>query len=610
MILNTMKNLWKVFEYGSKAFIYTFVLILLVALIAVPLSKDKIAIEDGSYLVLNPKGAIVEQLDHKSPFDSLGSQMGSDQDSQTLLSDIVESIERAKDDERITGIYIDPRKMTAASLTQLQVIRTAMEQFKASGKATVSYAGALSQSQYYLASLADDVMINPFGAVVLEGYGRFRLYMKDMLDKLGVNFHIFKVGTFKSAIEPFIRNTMSDEAKLANKEYLDDIWARFREDISSARKIEAQAVDSYIESMVELSKENKGDLAQIALNAGLVDKVIDRVAFRNLMIEKTGKNEKGDNFKYITLNQYAKATNTPRIPNDKPKIAVITAKGTIVDGNQKEGQIGGDTFAQIIRRARNHENVKAIVMRVDSPGGSAYASEVIRQELLATQAAGKPVVISMGTLAASGGYWIAADADKIIAMDTTITGSIGIFGMFPTLEKPFAELGLTKDGVGSHWITGSMEIGLPMKEEVSQIIQLSVEKGYDRFLDVVSHGRDMDRNAVDKIAQGRVWSGKKALEIGLVDDIGDLDAAILSAAQLAKLTDYESIPFQRERSKKEQLVEQIMNSASAKWFAEFVTSDEQKLYSRLLSKIASKLEILTQFNDPKHVYAHCFCDID
>ncbi|MGX5173877.1 signal peptide peptidase SppA [Aliikangiella sp. IMCC44653] len=613
-MIKLFKNLWYGLDLTRKIILNLVFFILLFMFISAMLSSgDKPSVDDGVALILQPRGQIVEQLTFVDPVEEAMQQAtGNSPPPETLLYDLIEAIDNAKDDNRITALIISTKYLQSAGVTKLQDLAAAIKDFKTSGKPVIAFDDNFSQNQYYLASLADKVYMNPQGGVFLTGFARVGTYFKGLLDNLEVSMHVFKVGTFKSAVEPFIRNDMSEAAKEANVAWMGDLWDFYIDDIAQARAITKQDISEYIESYRELLAEYQGDAAKIALDKGLVDELTTRIEFRKKMIELVGENDK-NTFKHISHQKYLKSIRAP-FPYVNPrteKVAVVTAKGNILDGEQKEGEIGGDTVSRIIRKARNDDKVKAIVLRVDSGGGSAFASEIIREELVKAQQDGIKVVVSMGDVAASGGYWISATADEIWAMPTTITGSIGIFGMLPTFEKPLNKVGIFRDGVGTTKYANALDVGQPLNEDIAAMIQTSIESGYDKFLKLVAKGRNMTVEEVDKIAQGRVWSGKKAHELGLVDQLGSLNDAIKSAAKLAGLSEYDTWHVKRDLSEKEQLMKQLFGNAL------FETELQQKVAAptkpsvkqQVLSQFNQSLKELEMWNDPKHMYLNCFCSV-
>jgi len=410
-----------------------------------------------------------------------------------------------------------------------------------------------------------------------------------------------------------MRDSMSDEAKQANRAWLTDLWQEFMNDLASHREITADDLSAYINNYKELLIEHKGNGAELAIAKGLIDKLTTRIEFNELMIERVGENDY-DSFKQVSHNQYLNAIKNPLsdMAPKKSTVAVIVAKGNIVDGNAKEGSIGGDTVSKLIRKTRNNEKVKAIVLRVDSGGGSAFASELIREELVKAQEQGIKVVVSMGDVAASGGYWVAATADEIWAKPSTITGSIGIFGLVPTFEKPLNKYGIFNDGVTTTKYANFYDPAMPLSDDVADIIQTYIDTGYDNFIDLVAQGRNMSKEEVDKIAQGRVWSGKQAHQLGLVDKLGSLNEAIKSAAELAEVKSYDTWFVKRELTEQELFVKELLNSAKITEYirqSDGIIDKESLIEKTLLKDFKSLIQTFDELNDPKHAYAKCFCDI-
>ncbi|MBV1911210.1 MAG: signal peptide peptidase SppA [Kangiellaceae bacterium] len=609
------KNLWYGLDLSRRIFLnFIFFLLIILLITAIANSGGKVTVENGVAMVLQPNGVIVEQLTYSDPVDKAMQEATGSQDApETSLYDLIDAIENAKDDKRITSLVISTNYMWGAGVTKLQDLAAAIQDFKTSEKKVIAYGDNFSQSQYYLASQADEVILSSQGSVFLTGFARVGTYFKSFLDKLGVNVHVFKVGTFKSAVEPFIRDNMSDEAKEANRAWMGDLWDEFQQDVATRRSLTTDDIASYINNYKENLASNQGDTAKLALDAGLIDSLMSRIQFRDKMIELVGLDEESKSFKSISHSKYLKAIRSPLeyINPTSSKVAVITAKGNILDGEHKEGTIGGDTVARLIRKTRNNENVKAIVLRVDSGGGSAFASEVIRRELVKAQEQGIKVVASMGDVAASGGYWISATSDEIWASSSTITGSIGIFGMLPTFEKPLNEWGIYRDGVGTTKYANAFDTGQPLSNDVAEIIQTSINAGYESFLSLVSEGRNMTKEEVDKIAQGRVWSGKQAHELGLVDNLGSLNDAIQSAAKLAELDDYDVLNVKRTLSENEKLLKELFNQSQvAELFEEKqVNNAKPTLKSKLLNEVSETVSFMSVWNDPKSAYATCFCEI-
>ncbi|EOW9661986.1 signal peptide peptidase SppA [Vibrio parahaemolyticus] len=559
-------------------------------------------IEKESALVMNLSGPIVEQRRYVNPMDSVaGSLLGNEMPKENVLFDIVDTIRYAKDDAKVSGLVLALRDLPETNLTKLRYIAKALNEFKASGKPVYAVGDFYNQSQYYLASYADKVYMAPDGGVLIKGYSAYSMYYKTLLEKLDVSTHVFRVGTYKSAIEPFIRDDMSNAAKESATRWVTQLWSAFVDDVTTNRNINAKVLNPTMEELLTEMKSVDGDLAQLAVKMGLVDELATRQDIRTLFAKEFGSDGK-DSYNAISYYDYL-ATIRPDYTLANHDIAVVVASGAIMDGQQPRGTVGGDTVASLLRQARNDEKVKAVVLRVDSPGGSAFASEVIRNEVEALKKAGKPVVVSMSSLAASGGYWISMSADKIVAQPTTLTGSIGIFSVITTFEKGFSKLGINTDGVGTSPFSGD-GITTGLSEGASQAFQLGIEHGYKRFISLVGSNRDMTVEEVDKVAQGRVWTGQDALSFGLVDQMGDFDDAVELAAKLANVTDYGIYWVEEPLSPTELFLQEFMNQVKVS-----LGVDATSLLPKSLQPVAQQFEqdasLLQSFNDPKGQYAFC-----
>ncbi|EKB3552295.1 signal peptide peptidase SppA [Vibrio parahaemolyticus] len=559
-------------------------------------------IEKESALVMNLSGPIVEQRRYVNPMDSVaGSLLGNEMPKENVLFDIVDTIRYAKDDAKVSGLVLALRDLPETNLTKLRYIAKALNEFKESGKPVYAVGDFYNQSQYYLASYADKVYMAPDGGVLIKGYSAYSMYYKTLLEKLDVSTHVFRVGTYKSAIEPFIRDDMSDAAKESATRWVTQLWSAFVDDVTTNRNINAKVLNPTMEELLTEMKSVDGDLAQLAVKMGLVDELATRQDIRTLFAKEFGSDGK-DSYNAISYYDYL-ATIRPDYTLANHDIAVVVASGAIMDGQQPRGTVGGDTVASLLRQARNDEKVKAVVLRVDSPGGSAFASEVIRNEVEALKKAGKPVVVSMSSLAASGGYWISMSADKIVAQPTTLTGSIGIFSVITTFEKGFSKLGINTDGVGTSPFSGD-GITTGLSEGASQAFQLGIEHGYKRFISLVGSNRAMTVEEVDKVAQGRVWTGQDALSFGLVDQMGDFDDAVELAAKLANVTDYGIYWVEEPLSPTELFLQEFVNQVKVS-----LGVDATSLLPKSLQPVAQQFEqdasLLQSFNDPKGQYAFC-----
>ncbi|MCC2522549.1 signal peptide peptidase SppA [Vibrio coralliilyticus] len=560
------------------------------------------SVPQESALVLNISGPIVEQSRYVNPMDSFtGSLFGQDMPRENVLFDIVESIRHAKDDPKITGIVLALRDMPETNLTKLRYIAKALNEFKASGKPIYAAGEFYNQSQYYLASYADKIYLAPDGAVLIKGYSAYSMYYKTLLEKLDVNTHVFRVGTYKSAIEPFVRDDMSDAAKESASRWLGQLWGAYVDDVATNRQVSAKTLNPTMEEFLGLLKEQDGDLAALSLELGLVDELATRQQVRADLTEVFGSNGE-DSYNYVDYYEY-QATMKPKFDLSQDDIAIVVASGAIMDGSQPRGTTGGDTVAALLRQARNDDKIKAVVLRVDSPGGSAFASEVIRNEIEALKEAGKPVVASMSSLAASGGYWISMGADRIVAQPTTLTGSIGIFSVITTFEKGLNKLGVYTDGVGTSPFSG-VGITTGLSDGAADAFQMGIEHGYHRFIGLVSESREIPLKDMDSIAQGRVWTGQDAAKLGLVDKMGDFDDAVKLAAELAKVEDYNLYWVEEPLSPAEQFIQDFMNQVKVN-----LGVDARALLPAALQPVAAQVvqdaSLLDSFNDPKGQYAFC-----
>ncbi len=593
---------WKLINGTRKVILNLFFFGFLILILVSIAGEETPEVEQGSALVLDLSGSIVEQKRPIDPFDSaMFRGQDGEKNKEILLAELISTIEKATTDERISAIVLDIGQLKGTGISKLQSIGDALTRFKASDKSVIANSNVYGQNQYFLASFADIIYLNPQGRVDIEGLSRYRLYYKSALDKLKVKAHVFRVGTFKSAIEPYIRDDMSDAAKEANNQLLTDIWSSYQQTVADNREINADTLNLSAERYFNELDKAEGLFSKMALNLGWVDKLATAEQFRLDMLKLFGKAKEGNQFKQISYGNYLAANKTFPIPSTLDTVGVVVAKGTILNGKQAPGEIGGESLSAQLRKARFDDQVKAVVLRVDSPGGSAFASEQIRQEVLALKAAGKPIVVSMGSYAASGGYWISASSDYIYATPTTLTGSIGIFGMVATFEDSLAEIGVHTDGVSTTpWNTLSLTKGL--SPEMTQVFQRHIERGYHDFISLVATERDMTLEQVDNIAQGRVWSGKKALELGLVDELGDLEQAISKAAELAKLDKFDTKVIEQELTPQEQLIQELF--ASAVTYLP-TSSSSNGLLSQVIEQWQQVEKEFSAFDDPNNVYLYC-----
>lgn len=553
-------------------------------------------------LLLDISGVIVDKPSTNHRLGALGRQLfgaSSDRLQENSLFDIVNAIRQAKDDRNITGIVLDLKNFTGADQPSMRYIGKALREFRDSGKPVFAVGENYSQGQYYLASFANKIWLSPQGQVDLHGFATNGLYYKTLLDKLKVSTHVFRVGTYKSAVEPFIRDDMSPAAREADSRWIGELWQNYLHTVSANRQISPQQLFPGAQAIIDGLTSVGGDTAKYALDHKLVDALASSADVEKALTKQFGWSKTENNYRAISYYDYSLKT-----PADTGgTIAVIFANGAIMDGEETPGNVGGDTTASQIRDARLDPKVKAIVLRVNSPGGSVNASEVIRAELAAARAAGKPVVVSMGGMAASGGYWISTPANYIVASPSTLTGSIGIFGVINTVENSLSSIGVHSDGVSTSPLA-DISMTKALSPEVQQMMQLSIEYGYKRFITLVADARKRTPEQIDKIAQGHVWTGEDAKANGLVDSLGDFDDAVAKAAELAKLKQWHLDYYQDEPT----VLDMVMDSMTGSVRAMLPEAIQAMLPAPLVSAantVKAEGDKLAAFNDPQNRYAFC-----
>ncbi len=605
-ILNIFRYIGRGFTVFRNFLLNIILLLAIVLLIITFIPQEDITVSSNSILNLTISGTIVEEKKEISSIEKMfdSSLSTNSPDNETQLQNILDILSTAAKDDNISVLRLDLKHLKRAGLNQLQSIGAGIDSFKKSGKKVVAAEDFYSQTQYYLASYADTVIINPMGIVDIHGFGVYRLYFKQALDTLKITYNIFKVGTHKSFLEPFTRNDMSSEDRKQNEVWLSALWEIFTDDISSQRNISKETLRLYTNDVEGQLRSTNGDSAQLALNLGLVDKISTRQEIKSYLLSISGTDslEKPSIFsskEYLGHVQYEDDS------LNKSQIGIIVAEGNIVPGTQPTGVIGGDSLSELIRKAKKDDNIKAIVLRINFGGGSAFASEIIRQELLELQKKGKPVVVSMGTVAASGGYWIAADADEIWASPSTITGSIGIFGAIPTFEKSLASLGVFSDGIGTTPVASGLNLSKPLPEPLKSAIQLGVNNGYDQFLTIVADGRNMERSHVEKIAEGQVFDGITAKSIGLVDKLGTLKDAVNAAAKIAGITEFKPVYLQKPVPFKSQFFQYLITQVKRAdlWVGLPISNP---FFNILNQDVYGDIETLLKLKDPQNIFTYSF----
>ncbi|MBT8423264.1 MAG: signal peptide peptidase SppA [Gammaproteobacteria bacterium] len=607
-------SLWRFIERLVKAVQVVFFLFIVVFFVAVFTGRSDVAITvpDGAALIIAPDGVLVEQRAGES-FDIALSQVQGGQ-GQTQVRDIVTSLRRAAEDDRIAAVVLSADYLVGGGLSKLQVIADAVAEFKTSGKPVIAMGDSFTQAQYHFVAGADEIYMHDFGFVLIEGFGYYKPYFAEAIEKLNVDVNVFRVGEFKSFVEPYLRNDMSAEDRQNAEKWLNRLWAAYRRDVATARGLEPAVLDGYINNSVSLLREANGDAGSAAIAAGLIDGLKSRQQFRDYMVELVGVDaDRSDTFAHIDFRTYLSATDFQdlEIDNDS-SIAVIVASGEIVDGEAPPGTIGGDSLARLVRQARRNDEVRAVVLQIDSPGGSMFASEIVLDQLQALQAAGKPYVASMSSTAASGGYYIAMAADEIYAAETTISGSIGVGAIYPTFQRSLESVGVTIDGIGTTPLTGQMSPLMELGDEGRQLFDISVRSAYDTFIGKVAEHRELTPERVDQLARGQIWIGVDAMDVGLVDQLGGIDQAIEAAARLAGLpkdgwdVDYIEKPL----SLAEQMLMQYLELLQ-QLFTRFDSSGTGFL--QLLERLRGDLNVVVpdigNWNDPRGIYYHCLCQI-
>lgn len=528
---------WWLLDGTRRALMNLFVLLLIIIVVTAFLTRGPKALADKTTLVLKLEGNLVEQFSG-SPREQLMAQaQGRGSPKQTRLRDVLAALDQAARDDKISAVLLDVEDLQGAGLAGLHEVSAALQRFKAaSGKPVLAYADSYSQRGYFLAAQAGEVYLHPMGMVMLEGFGRWRTYYKDALDRLGVTAHVLKVGTYKSFAEPYTTTGPSRATLEAEGLVYGELWSGFTGAAEAARKLPAGSITQGIAALPQRLAEVQGDTARLALQAKLVDGLKTRDEMRELLIAKGAKDDETRSFRQVSLAQYLAYVKDAGAPAKlQPGIGVVVAEGEIVDGDAGAGRVGGDSTARLIRKAREDEGIKAVVLRVNSPGGSAFASEIIRRELELTRQAGKPVVVSMGDVAASGGYWISMSSDAVIADAGTITGSIGVFGILPTAEGLMDKLSLHTGGVTTTWLAGGFDPRRPLDPRLQAAVQSGIDNIYARFTGLAAQARKSTPEQIDAVAQGRIWTGAQAKERGLVDRVGSFDDAVQTAVKLAKL---------------------------------------------------------------------------
>ena len=593
--------------------LHLLLLLFLLLIVVASLFGERVYVPSRAALLIAPQGALVDQLSGDALQRALARARGT-RLQETSLRDVIDALRAARTDSRIKGVVLDLDGFTGGGLSKLQELAKELIAFKASGKPVTAVGDSFSRDQYYLATQADKIYMHPMGQVLIDGYSRFLPYYKSALDKFYIDYNVWTVGEYKSFVEPITRDNMSPQDKESSSEYLRALWGAYQADVTSARKLPPDALQRYADDAATLLANAGGDTAKLAVDYGLVDEVLTRDAMRARFRDSIGATGRGkrhaDDFPQIGVEDYARAVRKGERTEKASNVAVIVAAGTILDGSQPPGSIGGDSLAELIRQAEDDDSVKALVLRVDSGGGSAFASDVILDEIEAFQRSKRPVVVSMGSVAASGGYWISMAANEIWASPTTLTGSIGVGATVPTFQRLLDKVGVHVDGIGTTPVIGTIDPLQSMNDTAKSVIAESIRHTYRDFVGKVAEHRKKTYDEIDASARGRVWVGSEALNRGLIDKLGNLDDAIASAAELAGLEKgaYGIEHIEPQLGLSEQLAMQFATAAAPAIKALSAAPGWQDTVSRWLETAMSPLAFLERWNDPRGVYAYCVCD--
>jgi protease-4 len=601
------KLVWRILE-GVRRALHLILLLIIFGFVLAALHTSIPIVPRSAALVIAPEGELVEQLS-SDPLRRAFGQASGGPAPETLLKDVLDAVDAAKGDARIKLIVLDLNNLNSSGLSKLQEIGAALRAFRASGKRVVVGADSLDQTQYYLAAQAGEVYLDPLGLVYIDGFSYYRMFLKDAIDKLDVDVNVFRAGTFKSFTDQFSRSDMAPSEREESSVWLQSLWNSYTQDVTRARSLPASALNEYVADAPAALAAVNGDAAKLALQRGLVTALKSRRQLADELKALVGEDQESHSFNSIGMSQYLASIRSKHVLKSKSeaRVGIVVASGEILDGRQPPGTIGGESTADLLRQARYDNSVKAVVLRVDSPGGSMFASEKILREVQSLRKAGKPVIVSMSTYAASGGYYISVAANQIFASPTTLTGSIGVFSVVPTFERTLEKLGVKVDGIGTTPLAGQLRLDRTLQPAERQILQSSVDHAYAEFLRRVADGRKKSVEEIDKIAQGRVWSGIDAQRVGLVDHLGGLRDATDAAAKLAELgADYDVDYIESELSLREELLMQLRTeSVRLGRLAGIIQAPGET--ERVLDPLLVQARAIARLDDPRGLYAYCWC---
>ncbi len=601
IIFRFFRGLWCTLDISRRVVINLIFLIIVTALIAGFWGEKTTPLQNKTVLVLNLQGELVEE----QLADIQTSLLLEDHPLQIQLRDALAVFDAAAQDERVERILLMVDRLEGVGTASMHELAQAMERFKQSGKKIIAWGSNFGQSQYYLAAHADEVYLHPLGSVLLSGFGGDTNYYKDALDKLGVNVNVIHAGAYKNAGEPYTANAPSQETLEATAYVLDDLWQSYTGDIEKARGLAEGAIMELINALPAPLQKAKGSFAQMSVEAGLIDDLKTLDDIRDTFMKELAVTEQGDTFRQIGFLDYLQYLPAPSVGDG---IGIIVAEGTIIDGVAPKGSIGGESTAARIRKARTDDSIKALVVRVNSPGGAVLGSELIRQEIAKTRDSGKPVVISMGDLAASGGYWLATGADKIIADPGTITGSIGVLTIMPNVSGLMDKLTIHQGGYKTTWLSDVFDPRQPIDPRFESMLESHIDHIYQQFLGHVATARNTNPAAIHEVAQGRIWTGQQALDRGLVDALGGLNTALQEALQLAKLDDKTPVRYiEPDLTPIEEFLE-ILGAKATVWLKTALPEELVLAKNSIFQKDIQQLAGLLNQEKPYTILLHCFCE--
>ncbi len=604
-----IRFVWSIID-AARRVLHLVLLLIIFGILAALFLPEVPVLPRSAALVLAPRGDVVEQL-RGDPVDRAFEELTGESEPQSRLKDLIDSVRHGRDDDRITVLVLDLGHMRSVGLSKLQELAAEILAFRESGKKVIAIGDYFDRNQYYLAAHADEIFMHPMGIVFIDGYGYFRTFYKSAIDTLKIDWNVFRAGTHKSYGDPFTRDSMSDEDRESSLAWLRVLWETYQADISRVRELEPDAIASYTDGFAAGMTAYRGDSGLFAMEAGLVDALYDHDEMRAQLIEIAGEDDDTHSFKQVDYKTYINAIRAVESEENDENVGVIIASGPIVSGERPPGTIGADSTARLIRDARYDDDIRSVVLRIDSGGGEVFASEIIRRELELLRLSGKPLLVSMSSVAASGAYWISIPADEIWASATTLTGSIGVVATLPTIERSLDTLGIHVDGVGTTSLSGQFRLETSLSDEAREIVTASIRNTYEEFITRVAEARDQPVDDIDNIAQGQVWSGYDAHKLGLVDQLGTLSQAIQAAADRAGIGDEYGVRYiERELSFSEALAMRFAGKAQAMLRRLGVTFDGLLPLRGTLGYLRYELKELMSVRDPLKVYSYCFCSVD